>query len=36
MIPYEQTGLQRIAKLGQNAQNAYNFQTLLVVQPERT
>ncbi|PZD23981.1 EntF, Non-ribosomal peptide synthetase modules protein, partial [Pyrenophora tritici-repentis] len=33
MIPYEQTGLQRIAKMGTDAQHACGFQTLLVVQP---
>ncbi|KAI0568578.1 EntF Non-ribosomal peptide synthetase module protein, partial [Pyrenophora tritici-repentis] len=33
MIPYEQTGLQRIAKMGVDAQRACSFQTLLVVQP---
>ncbi len=33
MIPYEQTGLQRISKLGADAQHACGFQTLLVVQP---
>ncbi|KAJ6202525.1 nonribosomal peptide synthetase 1 [Bipolaris maydis] len=33
MIPYEQTGLQQIAKLGLDAQHACGFQTLLVVQP---
>ncbi|KAH7086119.1 nonribosomal peptide synthetase 3 [Paraphoma chrysanthemicola] len=33
MIPFEQTGLQRIAKLGPDAQHACSFQTLLIVQP---
>lgn len=33
MIPHEQTGLQRIAKLGPGAKHACSFQTLLVVQP---
>ncbi|KAA8621075.1 nonribosomal peptide synthase [Pyrenophora tritici-repentis] len=33
MIPYEQTGLQRIAKMGADAQHACGFQTLLIVQP---
>ncbi|KAF2471468.1 uncharacterized protein BDR25DRAFT_368329 [Lindgomyces ingoldianus] len=33
MIPYEQTGLQRIAKMSAGAQHACRFQTLLVVQP---
>jgi len=33
MIPFEQTGLQRIAKMGPNAQHVCGFQTLLVVQP---
>lgn len=33
MIPYEQTGLQRIAKMGLDTQHACNFQTLLVIQP---
>ncbi len=33
MIPYEQTGLHRIAKLRVDAQHACGFQTLLVVQP---
>ncbi|KAF5844163.1 hypothetical protein GGP41_002268 [Bipolaris sorokiniana] len=32
-IPYEQMGLQRIAKMSPDAQHACNFQTLLVVQP---
>ncbi|KAF2471471.1 amino acid adenylation, partial [Lindgomyces ingoldianus] len=35
MIPYEQTGLQRIAKVGAGARHACGFQTLLVVQPAR-
>ncbi|KAF2471469.1 amino acid adenylation [Lindgomyces ingoldianus] len=33
MIPYEQTGLQRIAKVAAGARHACGFQTLLVVQP---
>ncbi|KAF2463679.1 acetyl-CoA synthetase-like protein [Lindgomyces ingoldianus] len=33
MIPYEQTGLQRIAKISAGARLACGFQTLLVVQP---
>ncbi|KAL6855593.1 NRPS [Amphichorda felina] len=33
MIPFEQMGLHRIAKLGPDAQQAVNFQTLLVIQP---
>lgn len=33
MIPYEQTGLQQIAKIGSDARHACGFQTLLVVQP---
>ncbi|KAJ4354970.1 hypothetical protein N0V95_003349 [Ascochyta clinopodiicola] len=33
MIPHEQTGLQRIVKMGQGARHACNFQTLVVVQP---
>ncbi|KAK4182027.1 hypothetical protein QBC35DRAFT_550809, partial [Podospora australis] len=33
MIPYEQTGLQRISKVTAGARHACNFQTLLVVQP---
>ncbi|CAA9959565.1 hypothetical protein PTMSG1_02982 [Pyrenophora teres f. maculata] len=33
MIAYEQTGLQRIAKMGSGARHACGFQTLLVVQP---
>ncbi|CAE7020751.1 Nonribosomal peptide synthetase 3 [Pyrenophora teres f. teres] len=33
MIVHEQTGLQRIAKMGQGPQHACSFQTLLVVQP---
>ena len=32
MIPYEQTGLHRIAKMGVDAQHACSFQTLVVVQ----
>ncbi|KAL1799672.1 hypothetical protein ACET3X_000014 [Alternaria dauci] len=33
MIPFEQTGLQRIAKLGPDTERACSFQTLLIVQP---
>ncbi|ENI04720.1 hypothetical protein COCC4DRAFT_40817 [Bipolaris maydis ATCC 48331] len=33
MIPFEQTGLQRITKLVPEAQHACSFQTLLIVQP---
>ncbi|EFQ85732.1 hypothetical protein PTT_19246, partial [Pyrenophora teres f. teres 0-1] len=33
MIAHEQSGLQRIAKMGQGPQHACGFQTLLVVQP---
>jgi len=33
MIPFEQTGLHRIAKMGADGQRACDFQTLLVVQP---
>ncbi|KAG7407670.1 Nonribosomal peptide synthetase TES [Fusarium oxysporum f. sp. rapae] len=33
MIPFEQTGLQEIAKMGTGPRHACNFQTLLVVQP---
>ncbi|KAJ6279029.1 hypothetical protein J3E71DRAFT_242872 [Bipolaris maydis] len=33
MIPYEQTGLHRIAKIGADAQHACSFQSLVVVQP---
>lgn len=33
-IQYEQTGLQRIAQMGQDTKNACKFQTLLVVEPE--
>ncbi|CAA9959472.1 Nonribosomal peptide synthetase 3 [Pyrenophora teres f. maculata] len=33
MIAHEQTGLQRIAKMGPGARHACGFQTLLVVQP---
>ncbi|PHH91429.1 hypothetical protein CDD83_523 [Cordyceps sp. RAO-2017] len=33
MIPYEQTGLQRIAGMGESGRGACGFQTLLVVQP---
>ncbi|KAE8868631.1 hypothetical protein PTNB29_02542 [Pyrenophora teres f. teres] len=33
MIAHEQSGLQRIAKMGQGPQHACSFQTLLVVQP---
>ncbi|KAJ3580402.1 hypothetical protein NPX13_g168 [Xylaria arbuscula] len=34
MIAYEQTGLHRIAKMGEDYRLASNFNTLLVVQPE--
>ncbi|KAI0554287.1 hypothetical protein F4679DRAFT_527807 [Xylaria curta] len=34
MIPYEQTGLQRIAKINENGREAVGFQTLLVVHPQ--
>ncbi|KAI5457580.1 hypothetical protein BGZ63DRAFT_427622 [Mariannaea sp. PMI_226] len=34
MIPFEQTGLQRIAKICPGSQQACTFQTLLVIQPE--
>lgn len=34
MTPFEQTGLQNIRRLGDHAQQACDFQTLLVVQPE--
>jgi amino acid adenylation domain-containing protein len=33
MIPFEQTGLQNIAKLSHDAEQACSFQTLLVMQP---
>lgn len=33
MIPFEQTGLHNIAKIGSDTQHACSFQTLLVVQP---
>jgi hypothetical protein len=33
MIPFKQTGLHHIAKIGPNARHACSFQTLLVVQP---
>ena len=33
MIPFEQTGLQKISKMGADAERACGFQTLLVVQP---
>ena len=33
MIPFEQTGLQRIAKISPEAQQACMFQTLLIIQP---
>lgn len=35
MIPYEQFGLQRIMKLGEDAYNACQFSSLLVIQPMR-
>ncbi|KAJ2987577.1 hypothetical protein NUW58_g4428 [Xylaria curta] len=34
MIAYEQTGLHRIAKMGEDCRHACGFNTLLVVQPE--
>ncbi|KAI3317100.1 hypothetical protein HD806DRAFT_541604 [Xylariaceae sp. AK1471] len=34
MIPYEQTGLQWIAKFNENGREAVRFQTLLVVHPQ--
>ncbi|KAI1353206.1 hypothetical protein F5Y01DRAFT_277248 [Xylaria sp. FL0043] len=34
MITYEQTGLHRIAKMGEDCRHACGFNTLLVVQPE--
>jgi amino acid adenylation domain-containing protein len=34
MIPYEQIGLQRLAKLGTQGRDACDFQTLLVIQPQ--
>ncbi|KAH7323159.1 hypothetical protein B0I35DRAFT_477044 [Stachybotrys elegans] len=34
MMPYEQTGLQKIAKFNNDTRSLCNFQTLLVVQPE--
>ncbi|KAJ6135531.1 Peptide synthetase [Penicillium capsulatum] len=34
MVPFEQIGLQQIAKFGKGPQEACDFQTLLVVQPE--
>ncbi|CAA9959672.1 hypothetical protein PTMSG1_03087 [Pyrenophora teres f. maculata] len=36
MIPYEQTGLQHIAKISADARRACDFQTLLVVRPRNT
>lgn len=33
MIPYEQTGIQTISRLGGETANASSFQTLLVIQP---
>jgi hypothetical protein len=33
IIPYEQTGLHHITKIGSDARHACSFQTLLVVQP---
>ncbi|KAI1173077.1 acetyl-CoA synthetase-like protein [Nemania sp. FL0916] len=36
MIPYEQMGLQHIAKLSSEARQATNFQTLLLVQPQES
>ncbi|KAJ6780765.1 hypothetical protein PWT90_04525 [Aphanocladium album] len=35
MMPHEQTGLQRIAKMSDDCNTACGFQTLLVVQPEQ-
>ncbi|KAJ3498097.1 hypothetical protein NLG97_g1389 [Lecanicillium saksenae] len=35
MMPHEQTGLQRIAKMSEDCNTACSFQTLLVVQPEQ-
>lgn len=34
MIPFEQTGLQRIRRISSSAKEACQFQTLLVIQPE--
>ncbi|KAH0592368.1 Nonribosomal Peptide Synthetase [Metarhizium humberi] len=34
MIPFEQMGLHRIAKISPGSQQACNFQTLLVIQPQ--
>ncbi|KAM4066332.1 condensation domain-containing protein [Hirsutella rhossiliensis] len=34
VMPYEQTGLQRIAAVSSNAEKAYKFQTHVVIQPE--
>ena len=34
MIPYEHTGLSKIARLSEEAQQACRFQTMLVVQPQ--
>ncbi|KAI9899658.1 hypothetical protein N3K66_006119 [Trichothecium roseum] len=34
MVPYEQMGLHRIAKISLDAQQACDFQTLIVIQPE--
>ncbi|KAG8420261.1 Nonribosomal peptide synthetase [Metarhizium acridum] len=34
MIPFEQMGLKRIAKINRSSQSGCNFQTLLAVQPE--
>ncbi|SPJ78124.1 uncharacterized protein FTOL_06513 [Fusarium torulosum] len=36
MIPHEQMGLARIAKLSSDCEQACKFQTLLVIQPEET
>ncbi|KAK2922803.1 Polyketide synthase, phosphopantetheine-binding domain [Fusarium oxysporum f. sp. vasinfectum] len=33
MIPFEQTGIQQITKMGTGPRHACNFQTLLVIQP---
>jgi fumiquinazoline F synthetase len=34
MIPFQQVSLQRIAKICRGSQQAYNFQTLLIFQPQ--
>ncbi|KAE9364111.1 hypothetical protein N431DRAFT_423237 [Stipitochalara longipes BDJ] len=33
MVPFEQTGLQKIASMGREGRHACNFQTLIIVQP---